>query len=496
MKFLTLYYLFTLLSVFTFIAPQAASSPFQKFEALCKQIPTFRKLYQTEQLHNNGKLKAPADYKRFRLVSLSTFEKTVDAFFKLMQRCLQEPKQWFGTSDHISLLLDPNHHEFFPYAHKLVVSPETLALFKGDLHGDIHSLCVFIRFLQEQGYTTNENPLKISDPNLRLIFLGDYVDRGVWGTEVIYLLMLLKLTNPTQVFLVRGNHEDPELALHFGFKDEFFHKFADEDPQAAQRCYGKLSKLYEYLPVVLYLGSGSKEKTDFVQCCHGGIEFGYNPKELFQAPETTCFQLMHTINRLSECRHLPQFRVQENSGSHKRGTGENSGAPKLLINLCQDFKPLSPTEPFRLGFLWNDFAVDPLEINKLWSARGFSCNKELTHATLLAASTPTKRLVAIIRAHQHCPKNSDPMMKLMLESHGCAVLWENKEGKLAWGSVLTLLLSPDTLTSTPNVGGNAFSGFDYDTSVLVKTGKELGSWTMSVINNAVYTKERCLPANT
>lgn len=137
--------------------------------------------------------------------------------------------------------------------------------------------------------------------------------------------------------------------------------------------------------------------------------------------------------------------------------------------------------------------VDPSKLSTLCNKRGLICNKELTHATLNAASTSTNQLVAIIRAHQHSANNHDPLMKRMLESQGCAVLWEKKTGELAWGSVLTLLLSPDTLISTPNMGGNGFSGFDYDTSVLVKTGTELTQWTMSVINNAIYTKERSLP---
>lgn len=484
MKFLSLVCLYAFLSLFALYSEKP--SPFLTFEAQCKQIPTFRALYQTGQLSNSGKLKEPANYQRLRLISLDVFEKTVDEFFTLMQNCLRKPKKWLGIQDHLSRFIDPGHLEFLPYAQKLILEPETLVMLKGDLHGDIHSLSVFIRGLQEQGYTTKENPLKISNPNFRLIFLGDYVDRGLWGTEVIYLLMLLKLANPTQVFLVRGNHEDPELTAHYGFRNEFFHKFADADPQAAKRCYAKLSKLYEYLPVVLYLGSGSEDTTDFVQCCHGGIEFGYNPKELFEAPNTKYFQWMHTINRLTECKHLPSCTVKD-----------REGGSKLLVDLCEDFKPLSPSEPtqhFPLGFLWNDFAVDPFMSSEIWGNRGLICNKELTHATLKAASTPTKRLVAIIRAHQHCPNNADPMMQLMLESHGCAALWEKKEGKLPWGSVLTLLLSPDTLTSTPNVGGNGFSGFDYDTSVLVKTGRELAAWTMAVINNAVYSKERSLSA--
>jgi protein phosphatase len=72
----------------------------------------------------------------------------------------------------------------------------------GDLHGDLESLSLILkknRFLEKTEQSTR----------LALIFLGDYGDRGEYSVEVYYVILRLKLAFPSQVVLVRGNHEAP-----------------------------------------------------------------------------------------------------------------------------------------------------------------------------------------------------------------------------------------------------------------------------------------------
>ncbi len=77
----------------------------------------------------------------------------------------------------------------------------------GDIHGDVQALEFIIGKREE-----------INCKNI--LFLGDYVDRGLQGTEVLLRLFRMKIEDPEHIFLLRGNHESVDMNLYYGFFEE------------------------------------------------------------------------------------------------------------------------------------------------------------------------------------------------------------------------------------------------------------------------------------
>jgi len=70
---------------------------------------------------------------------------------------------------------------------------EGKVVFVGDTHGDLEASQEVIRQYLRRPY--------------RIVFLGDYVDRGEDSEENLLYLLGLKLEHPDEIFLLAGNHE-------------------------------------------------------------------------------------------------------------------------------------------------------------------------------------------------------------------------------------------------------------------------------------------------
>ena len=115
----------------------------------------------------------------------------------------------------------------------------------GDLHGNIRDL---VRLISAGGPPSTT----------KYLFLGDYVDRGEYSVEVITLLIAMALEFPDNVFLIRGNHELPEVNSVYGFKEQLMCLYGSSS------LYASFQELFAALPVAAILNDDSF-------CVHGGL---------------------------------------------------------------------------------------------------------------------------------------------------------------------------------------------------------------------------------
>lgn len=115
----------------------------------------------------------------------------------------------------------------------------------GDIHGQLKDL---LHILSESGMPNSLN---------KYIFNGDFVDRGSNSIECIIVLFSLLISNPTNVFLNRGNHEDAPVCRVYGFQAECVRKYDDV-------TFDMFCEIFKHLPLFTIVN-------DSIFVVHGGL---------------------------------------------------------------------------------------------------------------------------------------------------------------------------------------------------------------------------------
>ena len=122
----------------------------------------------------------------------------------------------------------------------------------GDIHGDLESLYKILYEIDFETFLANKNN--------KIIFLGDYIDRGSNSVAVLYTICMLKQTFPDSVILMRGNHEASE---EFPFKS---HDLPEKISQyfGTDKMYSLALSFFRLLTVMVLV-------EDRLLLVHGGL---------------------------------------------------------------------------------------------------------------------------------------------------------------------------------------------------------------------------------
>jgi len=129
----------------------------------------------------------------------------------------------------------------------------------GDFHGQYQDMMRFFDLWRGPIESIHGGDIESYD----YLFLGDYVDRGANSLETICLLMALKVKFPTQIHLLRGNHEDISINQAFGFAEECEERL-DDNLQDEYSVFQTINRFFEWLPLAAVI-------EDRILCLHGGI---------------------------------------------------------------------------------------------------------------------------------------------------------------------------------------------------------------------------------
>lgn len=126
-----------------------------------------------------------------------------------------------------------------------IVTVTTPVVIVGDLHGHLLDL---YRVLANEGLPSRR----------RYLFLGDLVDRGEFSIETVAMIFLMKILWPSNVFLIRGNHEFAFSCQTSGFYDEVMSVYHDPT------IFKAFMDAFSFLPLIAIVDN-------YILCVHGGI---------------------------------------------------------------------------------------------------------------------------------------------------------------------------------------------------------------------------------
>ncbi len=144
----------------------------------------------------------------------------------------------------------------------------------GDIHSDSISVIEFLKRISFVEKMQHEQ-------NIRLIFLGDYVDRGKAAIKTLELIFILKYIFSSNVFLLRGNHDGGKIISENEYKlcvgrnenttdNDYFVASLFNSLKELNKPLTLLEEYLNYFSKLCHIAL-IKNCDEVILCVHGGI---------------------------------------------------------------------------------------------------------------------------------------------------------------------------------------------------------------------------------
>ena len=204
-----------------------------------------------------------------------------ERFLNLLNICKNKLIKQYNIDTYLNKI---THSEGFIQKYKL--KNNEIVIMMGDIHGSYHTFFRHMVRLERKGILKYHS--KTKEPYLKknhsILFLGDVIDRGKHGAEVI--LFILLLIKNSKIYLNRGNHEHKHAYNRYGFQEECQIKEIYDEKI--------LENFFSVCPTAVILINKSNEK---VFCCHGCVDINLDLNNFLKSKSLTLpINYEHTKN--------------------------------------------------------------------------------------------------------------------------------------------------------------------------------------------------------
>ncbi|MCP9264108.1 Serine/threonine-protein phosphatase [Dirofilaria immitis] len=179
------------------------------------------------------------------MVCYQLTEEIIEHYMKNLMKVVEINTSLFPTFDDDDLITILHNVQNLYAAEPIMLQfdlPKNGLVVVGDLHGDLYCL---LNIVLKNGFP----------PNTNYLFLGDYVDRGLYQVQLVLFIFLMKLRWPNYITTLKGNHEDYQCGKENEFYDECLRIF-----KRGRRWYTLINHVFDHMPVCAIISMDDMSK--------------------------------------------------------------------------------------------------------------------------------------------------------------------------------------------------------------------------------------------